>query len=213
MKLLIVSATKLEIAPLLAYLSNKDYENKVHYIITGVGMVTTTFQLTKHLLSHSYDLIIQLGVAGSYHIEEVLGTLYQVHSETFADLGAEDHDSFLDIFDLQLPTEENLYINKAIINPYLISDLKLAKGLTVNTCSGRQRTIDLRRNKYNADIESMEGAAFHYVATQLNCKYLQIRAISNHVIPRNRDTWNMKLAIENLNNFAIQWINTLYNSK
>ena len=60
-------------------------------------------------------------------------------------------------------------------------------------------TIAQLQNKWNADIESMEGAALHYVCGQLNIPYLQIRSISNVVGERDKTKWQFKKAIDHLN--------------
>jgi futalosine hydrolase len=52
----------------------------------------------------------------------------------------------------------------------------------------------------------MEGAAFFYVCRQLNVPCIQIRAVSNYVEKRNRDAWNIPLAIKNLNTFAVEFL-------
>ena len=51
----------------------------------------------------------------------------------------------------------------------------------------------------------MEGAAF--LASCGHAKhYTQIRAISNYVEKRDKSKWNMPLAIKNLNDFLINFI-------
>ena len=55
------------------------------------------------------------------------------------------------------------------------------------------------REKFGADIESMEGAAFHYVCLQQKIKFLQLRSISNVAGERDKTKWMMKEAINNLN--------------
>ena len=54
--------------------------------------------------------------------------------------------------------------------------------------------------KFNADIESMEGAAFHYVCLLRKANFVQIRSISNIVGERDKTKWKMKEAIASLNN-------------
>jgi futalosine hydrolase len=76
----------------------------------------------------------------------------------------------------------------------------------VNTVSGSEPTIKLRSEKYNATVESMEGAAFHYVCLQEGVAFAQVRAISNYVMPRDKSQWQMKDAIFNLNNWLISFI-------
>jgi len=39
--------------------------------------------------------------------------------------------------------------------------------------------------------------------------FLQIRSISNYVEPRNKDNWDLPLAISNLNNTLIELITSL----
>ena len=61
MKILLVVATKSEII--------EDKFKDCDVIVTGVGMVNTTFSLTKILSKKSYELVINMGVAGSFSNE------------------------------------------------------------------------------------------------------------------------------------------------
>ena len=55
----------------------------------------------------------------------------------------------------------------------------------------------------------MEGASFFYSAmiSETNC--LQIRSVSNRVESRNRDNWDIPLAVKNLNTFALELLDEL----
>jgi futalosine hydrolase len=64
------------------------------------------------------------------------------------------------------------------------------------------------KHKYNADVESMEGAALHYVCIQKNIPFLQIRGISNQVGERDKSKWQFKEAIQSSN----QLLNDIYSS-
>ena len=55
------------------------------------------------------------------------------------------------------------------------------------------------RNKYSPELESMEGAAFHYTCIRSGKKFAQLRTVSNYVGDRNKENWNIDLAITNLN--------------
>jgi futalosine hydrolase len=46
------------------------------------------------------------------------------------------------------------------------------------------------------DIESMEGAAFHYVCLQEEIPFIQLRGISNLVGDRNKNRWQIPTAME-----------------
>ena len=52
--------------------------------------------------------------------------------------------------------------------------------------------------RLNPQIESMEGAAFFYVCQQKKQQCIQLRAISNYVEKRNRKSWKVDLALNNL---------------
>ena len=217
MKLLIVAATEAEIAPLVNYLDKYvplTTGKFVDVLITGVGMVATTYALTRHLQAATYDLVLQAGVGGSFDEGIHLGSLVFVTSERYGDLGAEDHDDHLDIFDMGLlPKDDHPFSGSLLPAPMLPVHNKIklprVKGLTVNTVSGSEKTIKRLKETYICDTESMEGAAFHYVCLQEQVPFAQVRAISNYVTPRDRSSWRMNEAIMNLNNWLIEFIETL----
>jgi futalosine hydrolase len=209
MKLLIVSATEAEIAPLRAYLRSADGAAEV--LITGVGMVATTYMLTKQLAANKYDLVLQAGVGGSFDPDIALGSVAFVTSDQFADLGAEDHDKYLDIYEMGLAGENDPPFTKGkLVTPLLPVHEKITlaqvSGITVNKVSGNEPTIKLRTEKYSCAVESMEGAAFLYVCLQEKVPFAQVRAISNYVAPRDKSQWKMKEAIANLNNWLIDFV-------
>jgi futalosine hydrolase len=55
----------------------------------------------------------------------------------------------------------------------------------------------------------MEGAAFFYACREAGVPCLQIRAVSNYVEKRNRDAWQIGLAVKNLNTFAVELLERL----
>lgn len=64
--------------------------------------------------------------------------------------------------------------------------------------------------KYDPTIESMEGAALHYVCREFNIPFIQLRAISNYVGERDKSNWKIQEAIENLNQTILRFIDKLY---
>lgn len=220
MHLLIVSATPFEILPFQNYLE-KNFRKKqdgwytraglnVELLITGVGMTATAFALGNRLHSHQPNIMINAGIAGSFRTEWELGMVVQVTAEQFGDLGAEDQDGdFLDLFELKLATPDELpFKGGRLLNPEgaNFNFLPKARGLTVNKVHGSLHNIQLIKNKYEADIESMEGAAFFWAALQSDVPFLEIRALSNFVEPRNRENWQISLAIDRLNEVLIKML-------
>ncbi|HTN16484.1 MAG TPA: futalosine hydrolase [Chitinophagaceae bacterium] len=217
-KVLLCAATKAEIEPFLGYLEAhfqreqddcfRDERWQIRILITGVGMMATAYSLAAHLAVHRYDAAIQAGIAGCFDSTVPLGTVLGVGAEQYGDLGAEDREGYIDIFSLGfLAADTPPFVQGKLHNeqPFLAGkDLPFASALSVNTVSGQAATIEKRRNAYGAQLESMEGISFHYACLQQGLPFLQLRAVSNYVTPRNRAEWNIGLAIGNLNQYLQQ---------
>lgn len=220
MLITIVSATPFEIAPLTSFLeknlvkhSNGTFHQgplQVRILVTGVGMPLTAWQLGKYVGQERPDLIINAGVAGAFNRTLELGTVVNVVSERYGDLGAEEADgSFMDVHEMGLiEKSEKPFENGRMNNPSAaqFAFLPAVHGLTVNKVHGSAASIEKIKAKYTVDVESMEGAAFFLACLQEKLSFLEIRAISNYVEVRNRDNWKLGLAIEALNKVLLQMI-------
>jgi len=218
-KILIVAATAVEIEPFRERLirdfeqvENEVFERgnvQVRILVTGVGMLLTAVHLTRYLAHENVDLVINAGIAGAYHSDLNIGEVVAVISEQLGDVGAQERDGgFTDIFEMRfIAPNEFPFVNACLVNENPCQSLRLkeVKGLTVNKVHGEVHAIDFIRKKYQADIETMEGAAFLYICKTHKIPFTQIRAISNYVEPRNRENWNIGLAIKNLN--EVLWRN------
>lgn len=203
MKILLVSATRQEIAPFLEKMRAADAVSGLIHIshgghaldvlITGVGIAQTAYYLGKHL-SDKYDLAINAGVCGSFNPHLRLGEVVSVTEDYFADLGAEDDEQFLSVSQLGLPAA--FYVKNE--NVYATS-LRQVRGVTVNTTHGNERSIQKFTARLKADVESMEGAAFLWACNTVKVRCIQVRAVSNYVERRDRGKWKLAEAIGSLN--------------
>ena len=178
---------------------------KSEILITGVGMVATAFALGKHLASNHYDLVINLGIAGSFDRNIALGEVLEITEDTFAELGAENDNEFLSIDEMGFGTGTYKPTTN-LTDRYNAFNLKTATAITVNTVHGNVASIKKVVGRLNPQLESMEGAAFFYACNKMNVPCLQIRAVSNYVEKRNRENWKIGLAIKNLNTFAVEFL-------
>lgn len=225
--LLIVAATEFEIAPLLQWLeqqkapdANRKFsfnELEISVLLTGVGLPLAMFQLTRALTTARYDLVINAGIAGALDTRLELGAVVQVVSETFADLGVEEADgSFTDLFKLNLiHPEAPPFQDRKMVNTFgsAYDFLPKVHGISVNKVHGSASSIEQLKRRSNASVESMEGAATFYTCLMYQTPFLEIRSISNFVEPRNRDAWQIPLAIENLNEVLIDMLAGLIENK
>jgi len=210
MQLLIIAATGAEIGPFMA----SPAAQKADVLITGAGMVAATYALTRRLAERRYDLVVQAGIGGSFDPALKPGDVVRITSDCFGDMGAEDHEHFLDINELGFETGHGqLFKESRLVAPTLPNvavELPGTTGLTVNTVSGNTPTIMRRAEKYGCQVESMEGAAFHFVCLSEDVPFVQVRAISNYVTPRDKSQWQMKEAIINLNKWLVAFVEGYY---
>ncbi|RLD81154.1 MAG: futalosine hydrolase [Bacteroidetes bacterium] len=213
MQILIVSATIFEIDKLIEDIEftqinenfySKNFEKEsIDILITGIGIAFTIYSLTKTLNKKKYDLVLNIGIAGSLSKKLKIGDVVQVISEEFADLGIRSKDSFSTLFDTgfikanKFPFVDGR-LKAANLKKQLIPKIKQVNGITVNTVNGNKKGIEELKKKFNADIESMEGAAVFYVCLMEKLAFTEIRSISNYVEERNKENWDIPLALSNL---------------
>ena len=216
MKMLIVAATSREIEQTIRYLETKNSnagKNECKTLITGIGGIAVTYKLIKLLSNQKPDFMIQAGLAGSFRAKIPIGSVVCVHEELMGDMGAEENNEFRDAFDLRLVSEnEPPFTGKILTNTFAESHIQhglpLTRSVTVNEITTREDRINQLRKKYDPDIESMEGAAFHYVCLQEKIPFLQVRSISNYVGERNKEKWGLKVALDNLNEKLVSIIHS-----
>lgn len=217
MNIALIAATSKEIQPTLTYLSERIYlrrHQKVETIITGVGMMNTTYCLTKQFAKDKPTLAIQAGIAGTLHPIYAPGMVVSVREEMVGDLGVMENDEWRDLFDLGFADENAIpWFQKKLINPHreLMMKLQLesVRSVTVNQVSTNVNAIRKMKDKYMPVTESMEGAAFHYVCLMEKIPFIQIRAISNMVGERDKSCWKINESIRALNDVLIKYINQL----
>lgn len=191
---------------------------KVRFHQSGVGMLASAVSLTRLVSEEKPDLIIQAGVAGSFDPKLTLGKVVAIKEEILGDMGVEEDGKWKDLFDLKLEKSsyhpfEKRKLPNPWLNTYNLLKLPELTGITVNEISTRQEKIEQLLKKYNPSVESMEGAALHFVCREATIPFIQIRAISNYVGERNKANWKMKEAIDALNDVLVKYVDRLYKIK
>jgi futalosine hydrolase len=172
-------------------------------LIAGVGVPDTIFHLQKKIAQSKFDFIIQAGIAGTFNSQFQLAQTVVVKQDTFGDLGMEENNQFTSVFNSGFSDKNKFPFNNGwLINENeIIDELKLPKAVavTVNKISDNPLQKKQLEDCFHPDIESMEGAALHYICLQEKIPFIQLRSISNEVSIRDKSKWKMKEAIENLN--------------
>lgn len=199
-RFLLISATQQEILP---YLQTNHHHD---VLITGVGIPSTILRLSRQLAHHHYDLVVQAGIAGAFESSFARhGDVVQVSKDAFGDLGAFENGQFLDLQQMELNFDP-IWIQSGGIK----TDLPEVKGITVQTVTNDKMILSALASKWQADIETMEGAAAAYVCQQKQVPFVQIRGISNTVGNRDKSHWHTGQAITNMNNALVAVIKQLH---
>ncbi|MBU4257891.1 MAG: futalosine hydrolase [Proteobacteria bacterium] len=187
----------------------------VRAIITGPGSVNTVQSLSAAIETAKPSLIIQTGCAGAFRESGLnIGDIGIATEEIDIQLGIETENGSLPLN--ELPFSMIKSSNVDIRNRYPL-DIKLAnqaldtlakvfegksvqviKGafVTVSTITATDnRAKDIYKH-YSPCMEGMEGAGAAHLAIHYDIPFLEIRAASNFVGKRNRNSWNLPLAFE-----------------
>ena len=215
MRILIVAATANELMGLDRQ-NQSGEELHTETLVTGVGLLSTTLNLTRRLMQGKPDLVIQTGIAGTFHETLPMGEAVVVVRETQGDLGVVESGGFRSVFDMGLSDPDLLPLSGGWLeNPHTEwiskSGLSHANGISVNEVTTDPERMAYYREKLQAHTESMEGAALHQVCLELGVPFIQIRGISNRIGERNKAHWKIKEALAAANLAVNSIINTITN--
>lgn len=210
MQLLLCAATAAEVETTVA-VRKQSGKRKVDCIVTGVGLMAATFHLQEQLLKKKYDFVIQAGVAGSCALQLAPGAVAVVGKDCVGDEGVWEGENFKNVFDLGLRPDAPPYQQYWLANPDTDLSgygLPVVTAATVNQISTDKKMIR-HLSHIGASLESMEGAALHYVCLKKGVPFLQLRAVSNVIGERDKSQWHMGLALNNLNRELQRILNKL----
>ncbi|MCL1956241.1 MAG: hypothetical protein FWF63_02865 [Fibromonadales bacterium] len=182
--ILLVFATEMERDGVFPNGIPQEYE----CLITGVGILSAAFSLSKAFQRQAYKTAIQIGIAGAYTSSDLqLGDVVEVRSDCLVEF---------------LPWEPNTFFASGTLpNSNNFKTLKIVKGLTVLNCSSTKE-IEAARGDL-AQVETMEGAAFFAACKEYNVEGVQIRAISNFATKFEKKEWKTEAALEKLREFLL----------
>jgi futalosine hydrolase len=142
------------------------------YLLGGWGAGSTRPALEQQFSGGAtYDLVINVGIAGGRPGGPAIGDVVHVISERFG--------------------EQPGFLLRQPAPCQALAFLPVAAGNTVQQLDDRFRQVEY-------DVETMEGAAFFAFCLQQGCAFAEIRAVSNVVGERDHARWNIPLALQNL---------------
>lgn len=216
MNILLAAATPIEIKPFLQLLQGDNrLMNKfeVDVVITGIGLTASTYSILKQVTLKRPDLVIQAGVGGCFDRSIALGSVLAIKQEAISDQSVIELNKLKTLFDLNLVPLDQFPFHKGwlVNNSAVLKKVKLKKvnGISVNEITTSQQKVKFYQERFRPIVESMEGAALHYVCLMEKIPFLQVRAVSNYIAERNKKNWDMKNSIMNLNKELLRMLERL----
>ncbi|MDB5050989.1 MAG: mqnB [Fibrobacteres bacterium] len=189
------------------------------FAVTGVGIPMTLARLIPLAARIRPEWILNTGIAGAYPGSGLsIGDLVAGESEVFGDLGMETPgpEAFLPLATFPWADEEYRLPMPLALDPLGLGagtaatggfgGLHIARGCTVNACTGREETGARRRSLFGAGFETMEGAAAALAGRESGIPVSEVRAISNIASTRDFRQTDAETAMGNLGVYMGRWL-------
>src|ERR1035437_4945353 len=165
--------------------------------------IRDTFSVRK--MSDNFEIILLVAGVGSISTAWTLNKWIALNGKPDLAINGGIAGSYKDEF----PYKNGLLYSDTRYSDKMKGLLKPVRAITVNTATGSETSRVKLLKKFNPDIETMEGATFFYICSRENIPFLALRAVSNKVEPRNKNNWNIALALNNLSEKLIDVLLTL----
>ncbi|HET7230580.1 MAG TPA: futalosine hydrolase [Longimicrobium sp.] len=172
----------------------------------GMGKTNAAHGLTALLERREVRGIIGFGVAGAYAGSSLdVGDVALASSTIYGDEGVEAPDGWISTEGIGIPLLERRgqpVYNEITLDAAQVkraADSLAAAGVhvrvgpfvTVSACSGTAARGAKIAARSHGLVEGMEGAALAHVAAIYDCRFLEVRAVSNRVEDRDLSRWRL----------------------
>lgn len=202
---LICAATRLELQTFgsvaVMQMLDLDFYRKdsLVLLVTGVGIPQALERVLLVAGREQPGGIINIGIAGAYPSSGLsVGDVVMAESEVYGDIGMElpDAPGFQTL--CETPFGEAYRDSFTLAQFPFVAGARVARGCTVNTCTGTSATGRLREQLFDAHFETMEGAAVAQAGQALGIRVCEVRAISNIAAERDMQPANIQRALSQL---------------
>jgi futalosine hydrolase len=188
-RILIIAAVEAEAAAFRAGLDPGQAE-RCAVLCCGVGAANAAASTAIALAGERFGAVLSIGIGGAFPAAAPLGALLVADRIVAADLGADGPDGFQSV--------DALGFGTAVCPALAVPGLEAVRGtlLTVNTATGTARRAEALRAAYPGAVgEAMEGYGVAVAAGRFGLRAAEVRAVSNHVGPRDRAAWRIGPAL------------------
>lgn len=190
-------------------------------LLSGVGKANAAAATARCLDTSRHALVLSLGIAGALPsapagtrvapvaaaVPLALGSIIVATRSVYADEGVQTPGAWVDCAAMGFgpgPGFEGMSLAGDAALVAALAPVAQATGpvATVSTCSGTNTLAATIAARTGALAEAMEGAAVGQVAARLGMRFAEVRTISNTTGDREKQIWNMPLALAALRRVA-----------
>ncbi len=158
----------------------------------GYGAFQSGYKLTKALAKQRYHLALSASLCHAYKPDIAVGTIVNVIKDKPGDLTHTGSDT-ADLYESGLLSTDSFpHYREAFINmnnSYMNVMLPFKKVVSLTTAHyGDTATLDARREKYKADIETRDGLSFVYACMYERQPFYQLCCVERNLATGETDT-------------------------
>lgn len=158
-------------------------------LVTGIGPVEAAASVARMLATSKPESVINVGIAGGFAGRAKIGEAFAIETDYLAELGLEGGAP-----SPSLPGSSRL-ITQAESDPALLENARnigarIGNAITVATITATVLRAEDLAQRFEAEIEAMEGFAVLRSATIAGVPAIELRGISNVVGPRESSGWD-----------------------
>jgi futalosine hydrolase len=160
----------------------------VEFLVCGLGPVEAAISTAGALARAPYELVINAGIAGVFPGRGEVGDAFAVAEAFYADLELEGGAA------LPFALPNRAESSAAALAPFRDGRIaaRVGRGLTTATITACDRRAALLAQRFDCDLEAMEGFAVLRAAARAGVPALEVRGISNVVGNRATNRWDFK---------------------
>lgn len=174
----------------------------VNHLISGVGIGLAAVRIASELNRTNYDFCLQAGIAGSFYHEIPILSCVEITSDIFAEIISPIEGLWKNLSGGCFQNHDILPLGCGVKR----ETLPVAKAITVNTVTCEPFLLEIRKNLFNPQVESMEGASFFAACNENAIPCFQWRCISNYTGSRESGQWNIKGACSKISGLVYNFL-------
>lgn len=187
------------------WVSGRINEREVLLLATGIGAVNTAHALTCVLQATRPEWVLQVGVGGAYPSSGLrVGDLALANEEWYGDMGVRTAEGWqgAELIGIPVLQKAATYFNRFPLDDAwvqkaveILPEATVGAFVSVQECSGTDALGIEREERFDGVCENMEGAAAAHMCALYEVPFVEVRAMSNRVEARDRDAWDLPLAL------------------